>query len=337
MKNTVSVPDANLTCSSKNEELSDIIEDLELSLNINKGLFKDIISSKKSSKNQNSESSDANFLISSKSLDIIQLENNRLSDAINRMTGEIVQAETQMLISKERDKQSRARRKEINSKHQKTLKELKETVQSKEEEIRKLEKYCTNIEDLLNNSLKKDAINPEYVINEGKKLITKVTKQLRAAESTRELEEKKCRDLENEINKIKSSVKVGTPILISTDQILKKNYLLNLNYENFWFVGIASHHEISDSIRSSASSVQDQQFPNKFEFSSKVKPKVPKLKFPIPNSPQDAVKDTPESKLSRLELAYQIKCEETQSLIRILNDLQAIEHSLVKGLELNNE
>ena len=85
MKNTVSVPDANLTCSSKNEELSDIIEDLELSLNINKGLFKDIISSKKSSKNQNSESSDANFLISSKSLDIIQLENNRLSDAINKM------------------------------------------------------------------------------------------------------------------------------------------------------------------------------------------------------------------------------------------------------------
>ena len=120
----------------------------------------------------------------------------------------------------------------------------------------------------------------------------------------------------------------------TTDKILKKDYGMNLNYENFWFVGTTD--EISDSIRSSASSVQDQQFPSKFVFSSKSKPKIPKLKFPLGGEKNEKNKDSPESKVSRLELAYQIKCEETQSLARVLSELQAIEDSLTKAAESIN-
>jgi hypothetical protein len=337
MKNSVYTSDGSSRPHTKAEELSEVIEDLELSLEVNKSLFKDIIFSKKSNKSQNSEDSDANLLISSRSLEIVQSENNRVSEAISRMKKEMLNAENLISISQERSKQSRVRRKESHSKLLATLKDLKESVQKKEEEIRQLENYTSNLEMLLSKTSVNDAYSPEQVIKEGKKVIKKVFKQLETAEIARDEELRKCRDIEIEIKKIESAVKIGTPqISTNTDKILNKNYSLNLNYENFWFVGSGNIEDVSDSIRSSASSVQDQQFPNKFEFSSKLKPKIPKLKFPATNPIQNPKKDSPESKINRLELAYQIKCEETQSLIRILNDLRAIESSLIKGLEIKN-
>lgn len=337
MKNSYYTSDGNCAISPKTEELNEIIGDLELSLEVNKSMFKDIITAKKSNKHPSSDESEAHMLISSKSLEIVNQENSRLQDAINRMTNEICHAETLIQISEERAKQSRQRRKDISHKQSLDFKQLKDTVQKKEEEIRRLEKYSSKIEEILSKSLKQESLSPQEVLAEGKKLIEKVSKQLDNAEATLEIEEKKCREAESEIKKIQKSVKIGPPdISKTTDKILKKRYALNLNYENFWFVGYGNIEDVSDSIRSSASSVQDQIFPDKFEFSSKAKPKIPKLNLQsASNSPSKAQKDIPETKLSRLELAYQIKCEETQSLLRILNDLQAIEYNLSKSLEIN--
>lgn len=322
--------------STQNQELNEIIEDLELSLDVNKSLFADIISTKKANSQQSSEETQTNILISSKSLEIVQQENNRIQEAITRMNCEITHASTLIKISEERAVQSRKRKKDLHNKHVTEIKTLKDSLLKKEEEIRKLEKYSGTLEDLLNKSLKKETLNPNDIVEEGKKLISKVSKQLRNAEVLRSVEEKKCRDAEMELKKLQSAVKVANPVgAKNTDMILKQNFLLNLNFENFWFVELAGVEEFSDSIRSSDSSVQDLQLPNKFEFSSKSKIKVPKLKFP--NSPEkQAKKESPESKLNRLELAYQIKCEETQSLQRILNDLQAIEITLTKSVEMNN-
>ena len=335
MNEYVCESDGNYHFPLNSDYLNEVIEDLEQSLDVNKSLFKDIIQSKKSIHHQNSEESDTNLMISSKSLEIVQLENNRLIDAISRMTAEIAQSETLIAMSEERAKQSRVRRKSSHVRLQEEVKALKDTVQRKEEEIRKLEKYYSCIEDLLTENLKQETLNPSLIVEEGKKLIKKVTKQLDAAEALKDIEEKKCREAESEIKKIQGSLKVGSSVLTTTtDKILKKDYGMNLNYENFWFVGTTD--EISDSIRSSASSVQDQQFPSKFVFSSKSKPKIPKLKFPLGGEKNEKNKDSPESKVSRLELAYQIKCEETQSLARVLSELQAIEDSLTKAAESIN-
>lgn len=319
--------------SPHTQELKDVIEDLELSLEVNKSLFTDIISTKKANSNQSSEDTQTNILISSKSLEIVQAENHRIQEALTRMNCEIAHASTLITISEERALQSRKRRKDMHNKHSSELQALKSSLQKKEEEIRKLEKYTSNLEDLLSKSLKQETLNPTDIITEGKKLISKVSKQLVTAELQKSLEEKKCRDFELELKKLQNSVKVANPSLhITTDQIIKKNFLLDLNFESFWFVGSAVIDDNSDSIRSSDSSVQDLQLPNKFEFSSKHKVKVPKLNFP--GSPQKVVKnETPEVKVNRLELAYQIKCEEIQSLQRVLNDLQAIEITLTKSIE----
>ena len=320
--------------SPHTQELNDIIEDLELSLDVNKSLFSDIISTKKANSNQNSEDTQTNILISRKSLEIVKAENHRIQEALTRMNCEIAHASTLITISEERALQSRKRRKDMHNKHSSELQTLKSSLQKKEEETRKLEKYTSNLEDLLSKNLKHESLNPNDIITEGKKLISKVSKQLIAAELQKSIEESKCRDLELELKKLQNSVKVANPPLsATTDEIIKKKFLLDLNFESFWFVGSAVLDGGSDSIRSSDSSVQDLQLPNKFEFSSKHKVKVPKLNFP--GSPQKTVKnETPEVKLSRLELAYQIKCEEIQSLQRVLNDLQAIEITLIKSGEL---
>lgn len=331
MRSSVCSSEAGL--SPHTQDLKDLIEDLELSLDVNKSLFTDIISTKKAKSQQNSEETQTNILISSKSLEIVQSENNRIQEALTRMNCEIAHATTLIAISEERALQSRKRRKDMHTKQCAELQSLKSTMHKKEEEIRKIEKYNSNLEDLLSKSLKHESLNPTEIINEGKKLISKVSKQLISAEIQKSIEEKKCRDSELELKKLQNSVKVANPSLhCTTDQILKKNFLLNINFENFWFVGSAVVDDYSDSIRSSDSSVQDLQFPDKFEFSSKHKVKVPKLNFP--GSPQKVSKtETPEVKLNRLELAYQIKCEEIQSLQRVLNDLQAIEITLAKSIE----
>jgi hypothetical protein len=319
--------------SPHTHELKELVDDLELSLDVNKSLFTDIISSKKAKSQQSSEETQTQLLISSKSLEIVQSENHRIQEALTRMNCEIAHANTLISISEERALQSRKRRKDLHNKHSAELIGLKTQLHKKEEEIRKIEKYASTLEDLLSKSLKKETLNPADIISEGKKVISKVSKQLIEAEVLKNVEEKKCRDLELELKKIQNSVKVANPaVTLTTDQILKKNFLLDLNFENFWFVGSAMLDDNSESIRSSDSSVQDLQFPNKFEFSSKPKIKVPKLNFP--GSPQKQSKnESPEVKLNRLELAYQIKCEEIQSLQRVLTDLQAIEMTLSKSID----
>ena len=280
LRSSLCASDGNFLSTVQSEDLSEIIEDLELSLDVNKSLFKDIIHSKKSNHHQNSEETDKNLFITSKSLEIVQIENTRLIDSINRMNGEISHADTLISIAQERAKESRLRRKKSHAQLQEELKSLKESIQTKEEEIRNLEKYSTNIEELLGKSLKQESINPGQVIADGKKLVNKISKQLETALSIRDIEERKCREAENEIKRLQAALKVGAPVLATTtDKILKKQYTLNINYENFWFVGLENNDDVSDSIRSSASSVQDQQFPSKFEFTSKSKPKIPKLKF----------------------------------------------------------
>lgn len=334
MSEYVSASEGNFTSARKNEMLAEMIGDLEQSLDANKGLFKDIIQSKKSNLLQNSEESNANFMISSKALEIVQLENNRLLDAIGRMTNEVAYSETLIAMSEERAKQSRVRRKESNFKIQEDIKNLKNSVQAKEEEVRRLEKYYSGISDLLGKNLKQEVINPSSVVAEGKKVIKKLTKQFEAAEDLKDLEIVKCREAEAEIQRIQSLLRINSSKnVMTTDKILSKSYMLNVNYENFWLLGVHSPEELSDSIRSSISSVQDQQFPSKFIFSSKAKPNIPKLNFPTSGAVKEKKQDSPESKVSKLELAYQIKCEETQSLIRLLNELQAIEDSLTAAVE----
>lgn len=335
MRNSCCASDSG--ASSQTQELSELIEDLELSLDVNKSLFADIITSKKSKSQQNSEESQTNILISSKSLEIVLQENNRIQEALTRMNCEIAHASTLISISEERAVQSRMRRKDLQLKHSVEIKALKDSLFSKEEEIRKQEKYLGTLDELLNKSLKHDALNPNDIIEEGKKLISKVSKQLGNAEVFKEIEEKKCRDAEMELKRLQSAVKVANPPGgKNTDMIMKQNFMLNLNFENFWFVGSAGAEEYSDSIRSSDSSIQDLQLPNKFEFSSKTKVKIPKLNFPGSPEKKETKKELPENKLNRLELAYQIKCEEIQSLQRILNDLQAMEITLGKSIEINN-
>ena len=320
------------------EEILEIIEDIEQGLYINKSLIKEIIYSKRN--NQNSEETDQNLFVASKSLELINNENSRLIYSINKMNEEISNADTLIAITKERFKGNRIRRKQSKLKLQDELRLIKDSIQKKEEKIKDLEEYSNNIENLLKQRLKHSGINPAQIITQGKLLINKVSKKLESAKITHSIEERKCREIENEIKSLQSFGKISSPILKTTDKIIKQKYSLNLNYENFWFVNPKNEEKnvekdkYSNSDISSDSSPENQKFSSNFTFTSKLDKKMPELQY-FTSGPKKKISDEKllEININKLELAYQIKCEEEHSLIKVLNDLEAIEYSLTRLLK----
>ncbi|CAG9315278.1 unnamed protein product [Blepharisma stoltei] len=314
------------------EELRNIIYDLDQSILVNKNLLKDVVSTLVPQKSkEHSNDTQVTHLISSKIHDKLLVENSRILQAIERIKLEIETANSNIQSFEEKSAQSRNRRKEYQKRIQEEAKKMRQTLHNKEDEIQRLEEYRSRIDEDIEESQQEEQVTPDKIIEEGKKLVNKLSKQLKQAEEQRDIEVRKCKDFEEDIKKIQGLVKVAMPAGIDmTNETLKKDYGLGLNYENYWF-DCEMGGESIDTIQSSNLTIEDNIFPNKVDFASKNKHYLPKLNLSVVSqgaSPER--KQSPRVELSKLELALQIKCEEINSLQRILSHLEAQEYYLSK-------
>lgn len=292
------------------------VSDLEQSIELNKTMLRDVIANRLIMMNAR-EDSQGSWCVPNRALDIIKNENERLQGAINRISCEISQAQTLIEISAERCRQSKERKRKVNGTADREAKSLKATLQEREVEIRDLEEKWLDIEEEAKTHRNKKIFSPASTLKEGKKLISKIVKQLEIAKSNKSAIKASCKNSEKELKRLQSAIKTNSTALVGrTESILKRDYGLGWNYKGFWCIGIDNEESGSSYFSSNSVSEQLTTIP-------KVSPGGSPLSLNTNNEP----------KISRLELAFQNKCEESQSLKRILNDLQAIELLLVKALQ----
>jgi len=308
------------------EEIRSIIDDLEQSISVNKSIISDFLYGESSK--DCSQETDSTLLIPHKAYEYLQAENKRISEAIARIKSQTQEAEVKIMTANERSNESKKRRKNLISSKNQEMVQLRKQVQEKEQEIQKLELFLSQLDEEMKNFKEEEKADPVIIIEEGQKLIKKVTRQLKQAESQKEIEVKKCRDLEEELNQFRG--KKGK-FSSKTDEILNKTYGLDLNYESYMHCNQKSD-DSSETLRSSDSSVEDMQLPDKNEYESKFHPALPKLNLSSMGQSfqQDIKLPSPRAEIRRLELAHAIKIEEEVSLNRIINFLQAQVDTLKK-------
>lgn len=319
----------------EDEDLRNILFDLDQSIQVNKNILQDVVSTlvPPSRSREHSNDTQTTHLISSKIHDKLLAENARITLAINRIKTEIEKAEISVRSFEEKAKESRKRKKEYQKRIMEEAKKMRQMIHHKEDEIQRLEEYRSHLDEDIEESQLEEQIDPDKIIEEGKRLVSKVTRQMKQAEEQRDLEAKKCKELEDDIKKIQTSIKAKIPVSLNKGQeIIDNDYSLNLNYESYWFETNLPNTP-TDTLNSSDSAIQDQILPNKYEFASKNKPYLPKLNLSVVSQgAQPDKKQSPRIELSKLELALQIKCEEISSLQRILGHLEAQEYYINKSV-----
>ncbi|CAG9319836.1 unnamed protein product [Blepharisma stoltei] len=293
------------------------IEDLEQTIRLNKLILEELLSSLSSSKPSKELSYDTEIpqLVSAKIHQAVKTENEILLKASQRIESEIKQGEIAILQAEDQANKCRIRKKESVSRLNDEKAKLRKDIELKEQAVQKLEKYIRQLEVDIEDAHKIMHDDPNQMIKQAKMLITAVEESLKEAKAERDEEIDRCKELEEELYRLQSTIKASPPKATKTvDNIIREDNWLKLNYENYWF---ENREEVYNK-EANSSNESENQITDKIS---------------VENLDGE---DSDEAELIQLEIAYRMKCEEMLSLDRILAHLREQEHTLKNYIDMRH-